>query len=149
MTAPATTDSIQWVDTFLLGHQQMDDVHQEFVTLLGQLQCAPQADMAARLEALAAHTRAHFEMENTLMRDTEFPPRACHIDEHAAVMKSIDEVRQRVALQDYDAVPSLAAALASWFPGHADYLDAALAQWLCKRRFGGKPVVLRRDLALS
>jgi hemerythrin-like metal-binding protein len=127
----------------------MDDVHKEFVTLLGQLQSASEADMAALLEALAVHTRAHFEMEDTWMRDTEFPPRDCHIDEHAAVMKSVDEVRQQVAEGNYEAVQSLADALADWFPGHADYLDAALAQWMCKRRFGGKPVVIRRDLALS
>jgi hemerythrin len=149
MTAAATTETIHWADTFLLGHQEMDDVHHEFVTLLGQLQGAPQAEAAALLEALAVHTRAHFEMENTWMRDTGFPPRDCHIDEHAAVMKSIDEVRGRVALDDYGDVASLADALASWFPGHADYLDAALAQWMCKRRFGGKPIVIRRDLELS
>ena len=26
-----------------------------------------------------------------------------------------------------------AQALADWFPGHADYLDSALAQWMAKR----------------
>ena len=35
-----------------------------------------------------------------------------------------------------------AAELERWFPGHADYLDSALAAWMCKRQFGGKPVVL-------
>lgn len=149
MTAPAATDTIHWADTFLLGHQEMDDVHHEFVTLLGQLQAAPRAGIATLLEALASHTRDHFEMENAWMRETEFPPRDCHIDEHAAVMKSIDEVRARVALGDYEDVASLADALAAWFPGHADYLDSALAQWMCKRRFGGKPVVLRRSLGRS
>ncbi|RJG18829.1 bacteriohemerythrin [Massilia cavernae] len=149
MTAPATTGQIHWADTFLLGHEEMDDVHHEFVTLLGQLQGAPQAELAARLDALAVHTRTHFEMENKWMLETDFPPRDCHIDEHAAVLKSIDEVRARVALDDYADVASLAAALADWFPGHADYLDSALAQWMCKRRFGGKPVVVRRGLDLS
>jgi hemerythrin len=36
--------------------------------------------------------------------------------------------------------------LARWFPGHADYLDSALAAWMCKRQFGGKPVVLQRSV---
>ncbi|KWT98735.1 hypothetical protein APY03_0047 [Variovorax sp. WDL1] len=27
---------------------------------------------------------------------------------------------------------------------HADYLDSALAAWMCKQQFGGKPVVLHR-----
>jgi hemerythrin len=37
--------------------------------------------------------------------------------------------------------------LTRWFPGHADYLDSALAAWMVKRRHGGKPVVLRRQIA--
>ena len=32
-----------------------------------------------------------------------------------------------------------AAELERWFPGHADYLDSALAAVRCKRQFGGKP----------
>jgi hypothetical protein len=31
-------------------------------------------------------------------------------------------------------------------PGHADYLDSALAAWMSKQIDGGKPVVLRRKL---
>ena len=40
---------------------------------------------------------------------------------------------------------SLARALADWFPGHADYMDAALSHWMAKRSYGGKPLVFRRD----
>ena len=39
---------------------------------------------------------------------------------------------------------SFLAELERWFPGHADYLDSALAAWMFKREFGGKPVVLHR-----
>jgi len=40
----------------------------------------------------------------------------------------------------------LAIHLFQWFPGHADYLDSALAAWMSKQVYGGKPVVLRRKL---
>ena len=40
-------------------------------------------------------------------------------------------------------------AVKDWFPGHADYLDSALSHWMFKRRFGGKPMVLRRDAATT
>jgi hypothetical protein len=43
-------------------------------------------------------------------------------------------------------VHDFAGYLFEWFPGHADYLDSALAAWMTKRRFGGKPVVLRRSV---
>ena len=68
-------------------------------------------------------------------------------DEHAAVMRSVAEVRERVAQGDIAVGRSLAQELARWFPGHADYLDSALAAWMCKRQFGGKPVVLQRKKA--
>ena len=31
-----------------------------------------------------------------------------------------------------------------WFPGHADYMDSALATWLVKKSHDGRPLVLRR-----
>jgi hypothetical protein len=40
----------------------------------------------------------------------------------------------------------LADALADWFPGHADCLDSALAQWMVKRKTGGVPLVFKRHL---
>lgn len=40
----------------------------------------------------------------------------------------------------------LAQALADWFPGQADYLDSALAQWMVKKQLGAIPVVVRKNL---
>jgi len=41
-------------------------------------------------------------------------------------------------------VHDLAQHLLAWFPGHADHMDSALAQWMVRRQHGGAPVVLRR-----
>jgi hemerythrin-like metal-binding protein len=144
----ATEDVVRWDDTLLLGFHPMDDVHEEFVGLLGRLQRASIAELPDLMNALVTHTQAHFDLENTWMVDTEFPPRDCHIDEHEAVLRSINEVRQRVARGDHAMVPSLVDALADWFPRHAVHLDSALAHWMCKKRLGGKPVVIRRGLTL-
>jgi hemerythrin len=78
------------------------------------------------------------------MRETGFPRRDCHIDEHAAVLRSSAEVLALARAGDCRAAPSFVAELARWFPGHADYLDLALAAWLCKRQYGGKRVVVHR-----
>jgi hemerythrin len=80
------------------------------------------------------------------MVDTDFPARDCHIDEHAAVLKSVEEVQALVAGGNTAIVRSMADELARWFPGHADYLDAALAAWRAKRRWNAKPVVFRRNI---
>jgi hemerythrin-like metal-binding protein len=98
------------------------------------------------LAALRAHALDHFGQEDRWMVETEFPARECHINEHAAVLQSIDEVQALLAQGNTQICRRLTEELSQWFPGHADYLDSALAHWMCKQRLGGKPVVIRRDL---
>ena len=148
MTNDPATEPFGWTDLFLLGDPQMDAVHREFVAILGRMEAAPDAGLPAMLEELARHTRAHFEMENTSMIATAFPPRECHIDEHAAVMQSIDDVRLLLATGNTEVCRRLVRELTLWFPSHADHLDSALAHWTSKLRTGGKPVVLRRGMTL-
>jgi hemerythrin-like metal-binding protein len=140
------SDAMVWSDAFVLGFGPMDEVHEEFVDLVGAMQKARDEELAVLMEAFAKHAQAHFDAENAWMVETDFPARECHIDEHAAVMRSVHQVRERLAGGDYAVARRLADELASWFPGHADYLDSALAHWMCKRRLGGKPVILRRDI---
>lgn len=129
-----------------LGYGPMDEIHAEFSTLVAQALDQGDDQLQANIERVAAHLRRHFEAEDTWMRETDFPPRDCHMDEHAAVLRSADEVLLHVASGNHAVGRSFAQELQRWFPGHADYLDSALAAWMCKRRFGGRPVVLHRKV---
>jgi len=135
-----------WSDALLLGFGPMDAHHQAFVQSVSALQQAADADLTARLHEVAEHLREHFEAEDRWMMDTAFPARDCHMDEHAAVMRSVLQVQALLAQGDASECRRLASELARWFPGHADYLDSALSHWMFKQHSGGKPVVLRRDL---
>ncbi len=134
-----------WTDRYLLGYAPMDETHREFVDIVAAMLGAAEADLPALLDRFAAHAERHFSEELAWMRTTDFPALECHADEHEAVMKSVREVRSVVAGGDVAEARSLARALADWFPGHADYMDSALAQWISKKVFGGAPVVLRRN----
>ncbi|MFD2274399.1 bacteriohemerythrin [Undibacterium arcticum] len=129
----------------------MDDTHQEFVEIVNRMLECPPEELAQHLDEFAVHGESHFfRRKNTWMQETDFPSMKCHIDEHAAVMKSVHEVRQLLADGKDPAIArGLAAELAKWFPGHADYLDSALAQWLVKKSQGGVPVVLRRNMSFK
>lgn len=141
--------TLEWSDALLLGHAPMDVLHEEFVDLTRQLQAADDTQLPALLQAMETHLQQHFNDENQWMRDTAFPPRDCHIDEHAAVLKSVHEVQALLAQGNVQVCRALVEALVDWFPGHATHLDSALAHWLSKQRFGGKPVVLRRSVQTS
>jgi hemerythrin len=135
-----------WSDAFLLGFNEMDHTHEEFVQVVREMLDCDASDFADRLDAFIAHAERHFGEEENWMNETEFPARECHINEHAAVMKSALEVRKRVCEGDAAVGLDFAEELTRWFPGHTDYLDSALAAWMVKRRHGGRPVVLRRSI---
>lgn len=144
--APANRASFLWNDARLLGFKPMDDTHEEYYQLAQRLLVADEASMLDALLAFEQHAVQHFEQEDHWMRSTEFPPRDCHIEEHEKLLNStrlvIEQVRSGQA--GLALVHEFAIFLFQWFPGHADYLDSALAAWMSKRVYGGKPVVLRR-----
>ena len=142
--------SFVWSDDRLLGYPPMDEVHKEFYDVTFRLLVCTDETAAEALEAFADHAQRHFDQEDEWMRSSDFPARDCHIEEHAAVMNSVQQARDLLSqgiggaemLQDFGIY------LYSWFPGHADYLDSALAAWMTKIKMGGKPVVLRRNMQL-
>lgn len=128
-----------------LGYSPMDRVHGEFEELLRRAAKPQRQDWLEILAAIDNHLREHFEAENCWMRETDFPPRDCHMDEHAAVLRSSGEVLSLARQGNVEPAPRFLDELRRWFPRHADHLDSALAAWMCKRQYGGKPVVFHRS----
>jgi hemerythrin len=83
------------------------------------------------------------------MRETAYGSAGCHIDEHAAVLRSLDEVRTMLADGRTEVVRSFARALVDWFPEHVRVMDQGLARWLVQRKLGASPVVIRRRLHIA
>jgi len=145
---PPNRASFTWSDARLLGFKPMDDTHEDFYRVAQQLLLCDAGSMLEAIDAFEQHAVEHFELEDEWMRSTGFPPRDCHIEEHAAVLASVREVKALLASGERgpELAHDFALYLFEWFPGHADYLDSALAAWMSKQRHGGKPVVLRRRL---
>jgi hemerythrin-like metal-binding protein len=143
---PASSGSFTWSDERLLGFARMDDIHVEFYDVVRELLFSDEASVVKALERFEQHAIEHFGEEDTWMQSTGFPPRDCHMEEHAAVLQSAREVKALVSEGNAgaDMAHSFALHLFEWFPGHAAHLDSALAAWMCKQKHGGKPVVLRR-----
>ena len=139
----------EWSDDYALGHESMDDTHREFVACVDAMLRADDSALTAALDTFADHARRHFAEEDAAMQQTAYGSAGCHIDEHAAVLRSLDEVRAAFDRGHVDVVRSFAAALASWFPEHASVMDQGLARWLVQRRLGGSPMVMRPRSSVS
>lgn len=142
---PADDGGLLWSDARRLGYAPMDHTHEAFFAAAWRLLTADEATARAAIEGFESHAVEHFGQEERWMADAGFPAAQCHVDEHAAVLASVREVRD--ALAAGKAGPALLHRLAehlfAWFPGHADYMDSALAAWMSRREYGGAPVVLR------
>lgn len=146
MNAPLSSAAPASVDhgDMALGFAPMDHTHREFLDCVAAVQQAEDGQLMAAFAALKAHLQAHFAQEDAWMRETAFPAMECHIDEHAEVMKSVQQVEGLLGQGNHAVCRRLARELNKWFPAHASYLDSALSQWMCKRQYGGTPVVLHR-----
>jgi hemerythrin len=139
-----------WHDRFKLGYGPMDETHEEFVEIVNSMLTCPESALIQHLEAFAAHAEKHFSEELAWMKTSDFPNTDCHVEQHDEVLRSVYEVLAYLKKGGrLSEVRRLAQALAEWFPGHADYLDSALAQWLVKKKAGGVPIVLRRNVVFT
>ncbi|MFM0128868.1 bacteriohemerythrin [Paraburkholderia sediminicola] len=138
-----------WDDDYSLGHQTMDETHHEFVACVHTLLTTENENLENALEAFAEHARRHFDDEDASMRETAYGSAGCHIDEHAAVLRSLDDVRAMLADGRTEVVRSFARALMDWFPEHVRVMDQGLARWLIQRQLGASPVVIRRRLHIA
>jgi hemerythrin-like metal-binding protein len=131
----AAVPAVQWSDTYLLGVEQMDTTHREFIVLLNEVVDAADEQVLAALDRFIAHTVEHFAQEDRWMTDTNFPPLHCHTAEHQNVLGIMREVRGMVADGKTEIGRVLAREMGPWFDIHANTMDAALASWLRGKAF--------------
>jgi len=138
-------EAMQWKPEYESGYAPMDDVHREFLDCVNVLIACDEVGLQAALDAFSAHAVAHFGEEDRLMAATTYASAGCHVDEHAAVLKSLDEVQQALTNGNRSVVRRFAGELARWFPEHAAAMDHGLARWVVQQRLGGAPVALHRS----
>jgi hemerythrin len=141
-------NSFEWREEYSVGVAVMDDTHHEFVECVDALLQADDAGLPEALRAFVDHATAHFAQEDEDMQASAYESAGCHVDEHAAVLRSADEVRLALEQGRHEVVRAFAQALADWFPEHARVMDLGLARWLVQRRLGGSPVVIRARATL-
>lgn len=140
-----TPEHFTWTDRYLLGHGKIDETHREFVECVDALLTAPDSEIPDALDAFIRHAEAHFRQEDEWLSSDDFPGGGeCHVSEHEKVLKAAYEVRHLVREGNLEVARAYGQALADWFPGHADYMDSALAAWLVRRTHNARPLVFRR-----
>ena len=143
--------ALTWSEALALQQPRMDQTHREFIELLQLLEQSIGLDAATldeRFVALLEHTEAHFAQEDRWIAAIGFAPQNCHSFQHAHVLKVLREVQQIVHRDgDGQVVRQIVDELAQWFTGHAQSMDAALAQTMIERGYDPETGTLRHPIA--
>ncbi|WP_051242560.1 bacteriohemerythrin [Azohydromonas australica] len=126
----------------------MEESFEEFYAVAFTLLTCNGYDMLVALDAFDTYARKKFERENGWMLDTGFPHQKHHIEEHTAVLSSVQQLRRQITSGQVgvDLVHEFASCLFAWFPEHADNLDAALIAWINSYPLCGESMALSRPL---
>jgi len=132
--------SIEWVENYTLGINEIDDQHKELVAITDRLFQAIMADhgedvLLETLKDIADYATYHFDFEEKLLREHEFPQNelAEHIAEH-------EKLKRQVAgfIEEYTEDPSamdvsLFGFLRSWTDEHMRQTDSGYVEYLVNR----------------
>ena len=131
-TSAATSmpSPMAWTDSLHTGDARMDETHQEFVDMINQILATPEDQQLPVYKAFLNHTVEHFAQEERWMLATGFSADNCHAEHHATILETMRVVEAHYLDSDPTIITRMAEALAEWFPGHANSMDAGLAAHL-------------------
>ncbi len=115
----------------LLGVQEMDATHREFVQLADNAAKADDTHFAECYARLFSHTQAHFLAEDAHMRASRFPAIGEHVNEHQRVLGELNAFGRGVRAGRFTLARAyLRDSLPGWFDLHLATMDSALAAHL-------------------
>ena len=121
---------------FSLNLSVMDDTHKEFVELYNKIIIADDHRFPELFETFISHTTNHFNTENTLMEQSNFPAINEHKDEHRRVINELKYFQTKVnELKFSFARFYIKDRIPLWFKLHLATMDSALAAHLKKIDF--------------
>jgi len=125
----------KWDDSFKTGQKIVDTQHQELFRLVNDLHDAIVANkgkeiLGPTLNKLAEYTIQHFQSEEKLMDQVNYPARAAHKLKHEALTKDVKDLKEKFASGRAVLSMTLSTFLADWLRHHIKEEDMALIKFM-------------------
>ncbi|MGK5092549.1 bacteriohemerythrin [Deltaproteobacteria bacterium TL4] len=135
------TQPVQWTDTLSTGIPLIDRQHQKFVDRMNQLMIAikqgrGQEELDSVIHFLEEFTTTHFEDEEVLMRQYDYPEYACHKAQHMRFLDEFNKVKRMDFLsnpENFHWVLQIRSQIVDWFLNHIAKTDRQLGVFLKER----------------
>lgn len=124
-----------WRDDCKTSHPQIDDEHQEILTILKQLYqdviLGESNDaMRSTLDTLFTVVLDHSEAEEALMQQYSYPEIRDHIDDHEVILSKVFNLRLRVEHHGLTLTKDIIHDLANCINKHTWNYDLAMVQYI-------------------
>jgi hemerythrin len=131
--------SFAWSDDFLVGVPVIDEQHRRLVDLIAGFYAALAEKRPAKralgelLAGLVDYTRYHFETEERLMADSQFPPSSAHREQHAQFVQKVADLVDRFTRGQLVLSIEATSFLRDWLTNHILVSDKQLGRHLSLR----------------
>ena len=118
-----------------LGLDELDSAHRDFITQVGALIAATDAEFPSMFQALITHLREHFIAEGKLMRETKYQGLSVHEGEHHRILGELQQLNRSLKRGRMRLVRAyVREGLPEWFDTHLIMMDGALVAFVNKNR---------------
>ena len=122
------SNELVWKDEYSVGVKSLDLDHQKLLTLLNQFNTAYEYAMSEEFERqalkeLTDYTQYHFDREEKLMEENEYPDLEAHKAQHQIMINEINRLEKKYGEQGHDAFEEVSEFLKNWLIKHINGTD--------------------------
>jgi hemerythrin len=134
----SATDLFAWSPSYAIGHDQIDNQHQELFKLCQDLQNISYSNetrdvVAQTLQSLIDYTQFHFRDEENLMEHIKFPHFEKHRKIHDELINKVENLMEEFQDGEIVLTEEVLIFLKNWLNQHIMEQDMMIAQFLTKK----------------
>ena len=121
-------DKLQWKDEYSVGIKELDDDHKQLIILLNRFLTAyeyhtGEAFERGTLKELLDYTRYHFDKEEKMMEEYDYPGLAEHKEQHESMIAVVGQFQKDYEARGHEALQGVANYLYGWLINHINGTD--------------------------
>lgn len=126
---------IQWDESYNTGLEKVDKQHQNLVQMINELYTVMimdkgREDVAKILRELSEYTVYHFQTEEKLFGDTEYPQKEEHKKKHRDLVEEVISFKEGLVRGERNLTDELLNFLKAWLVDHILDMDQDFAEYV-------------------
>ena len=126
---------VKWKDEYSVGIKHIDDDHKKLIGLLNNFTIAYDYAMSESFEKealneLISYTKYHFDREEKMMADNEYPDLIAHKAQHKVMIEQVESFVLLYNYKGHDTLNEISSFLSDWLINHINGTDKQYSEHL-------------------